>query len=183
MKRTFPWRSARLRPAGLACHATISAAELFGRVCRSTLCIFFAHPAVLWRGLGVLGASSECFRPPSPFFVRARAHEALGIVHYHTHCESSEGQLRLTRGCDTFCSRSRLCVFVQRGCGRLFESQRAVLPAVARTPHPNPCPRLGLGSTPAKPSSNVVKRRYSINRLCRRLAPLVRRRKSWNRHI
>ena len=52
---------------------------------------FFAHPAVLWRGLGVLGASSECFRPPSPLFVRARAHEALGIVHHNVHGHALAG--------------------------------------------------------------------------------------------
>ena len=66
-KRTFPGVSARLCLMGLASHTTISAAKLLASMCHRTVYIFFAHWAVSWHELRLLGQRVTVLCSPDTF--------------------------------------------------------------------------------------------------------------------
>ena len=100
---------------------------------------------------GAFGASSVRFELPLSLLSPERAREASGIMCRHADEGFPEEQLHRTRGCVTFRSRLRLVAFARRARASLFESKRAVLPALARVPHPTISPVLGSLSNPAEP--------------------------------
>ena len=132
----------------------IPATELFGSTRRSVLCSLFLSSGFVVARAWAFGASSVHFSLPRPLLSPERAREASGIVCRHADEGCPEEQLHRTRGCVTFCSRLRLVAFARRARASLFESKRAVLPALARVPHPNTSLVLGSLPDPAETSSS-----------------------------
>ena len=91
--------------------------------------------------------------------VTRRAPRASGIVSKYVDPLRFESltrtlQIRRVRLSDRTVRTGR--VFIRQARASLFESQRAVLPAPARVPHPNTCPVIGLLSDTATISQTPI---------------------------